>query len=94
MQAVHDLIQNEFIHAERKTAVYFRFLLFREGPLLLREIAPLFITEKKHHRIFIHGVVMAFVVPVDDVPLCFHGAPGGEHRGALDETVKHSHQHC
>ena len=77
-----------------ETAVYFCLLLLGEGTLLLREIAPLFITEKEHHRIFIHGVIMTFVVPVDDVPLCFHGAPGGEHRGVLDETVKHLHQHC
>lgn len=93
MKAVHDLVQNDFKYAKRKTAVYFCFLLFRKSPLLLSEIAALFITEKQHHCTFIHSIIMTFIVSIDDVPLCFYCAPGGKHRRMLNQAVKNSHQH-
>ena len=71
MLAHHLAAVKQTVHSNLIAEFKFRTALFREGSLLIREVAAVLIAEEQRHGIFVDGLTMTGVPLADDVLYLF-----------------------
>ena len=93
MLAHHLAAVKQTVHSNLIAEFKFRTALFREGSLLIREVAAVLIAEEQRHGIFVDGLTMTGVPLADDVLSLIHHSHGAQIGIFLNDTAQFLHQH-